>query len=196
MALVGFGLLDSSLIIKGCNMFGNVESVLKWAYLVSTLDNVDGPSINRMYGKPNPTTRNQLLAGISREDQIKQAINIIGVVNDLKKIDPAYNEIIAAEFGYQRNDKQMENLMMRVISAMGSGAHRRRGIRDIVLIYFGENIGIRKIREDLGCNTNNVRRYKTTVFDALDKIRSRAIGDLHCKFTEKGLISDRKLIYA
>lgn len=172
-------------------MFKSVESALTWAAQQHATVLVKGSSVSRMCGKPSRGTMNDLLIGLNAEERKAQAENIIGVVLNL---ETACKEFIMAEFCYEREDKNINTLMMRAFGSMGSGSHRRRGVRAIVLRYFGENIGLRQIRDDLHCKRDDVHKYMNSIFNMLDRIRDEALSELHESFTEKGLIDDCRKI--
>lgn len=177
-------------------MFKSVESALSWAFNQVATVPVKSSAVHRMCGKPSRGTSNSLLIGLNQDERMKQAANIIGMVESLS--DPACRELIFAEFGYERDDDLMKHVMIRAMVVVGTGVEkRRRGVRDIVLTYFGENIGQRKIRDDLKCNRNNVHIHVNKVHDELDRIRSRAIDTLHQEMINAGLVeSARELVCA
>lgn len=168
-------------------MFKSVESALKWAAQQHAMVPVKGSAVSGMCGDPQRGTMNDLLIGLNAQERKDQAENILGMVFAL---DPACKELIMAEFCYEREDKHIKILMMRAFGSMGTGSHRRRGVRNIVLRYFGENIGLRQIRDDLHCKSNDVHKYIDRIFNLLDRIRAEALAELHVSFVEKNLIED------
>ncbi|MCP5244855.1 MAG: hypothetical protein H6937_02345 [Burkholderiales bacterium] len=173
-------------------MFRSVESALSWAFQNHSIAIVKTPGINRMYGKRNPGTLNDVLAGLNQIDRSMQAANIVGAVYALD--DVSHREYICAVYGYERSDEQIRSLMIRAMGVMGTGTHRRRGVRDILLNYLGANIGQRQIRDDLQCNRNDVYIYRNRIFEMLDKVRAGALNELHHVFVQKGLVDDDKKV--
>jgi hypothetical protein len=55
---------------------------------------------------------------------------------------------------------------------------RRRGAYKLLLCYFGANIGYRAIRFDLKCRDAVVIEIRRKVYDTLDVIGNRAMGEM------------------
>lgn len=170
-------------------MYPDIESMLKWAYCEKAKLNISGPGMNKLCWKYEPPKYiNDLLIGLSQKDRIYQAVNIVGIVNELDEVDVSYKELIRAEFGYEREDKDIQTLMIRIIGLLGESVNRRRGVRDIVLSYWGEKISQRTIRDHLKCSSNDVYKYKVRICGYLDSTRARSLAILHERFVKKGLI--------
>lgn len=168
-------------------MFRDIESALSWAFMMASVDLVNGPVINRMFGKRPPGTRIELLQGLSKSDQQKQAQEIVQMVEELKHVDPVFRELLRAEYG---KHGEIDTLVIRVIGTLGSGMHRRRGVQDIILKYCGAKINARVIRDHLQCNANKVKECETKIYDVLDRYRVQAMDLLYEKLVQKGLVFD------
>lgn len=167
------------------NLFKSAHSALQWAFTVASIPIVKQPSINKMFGKPPRPTENDLLIGLTREEACKQAQNIIGMVNRLD--DVAMKQYLFAQYGRKMDARSIDAVMMRVLSSLGSGVTRRRGISKIVLKYLGCDIGVREIRDSLQCNRNDVYKYEQMVYGVLDTIHNNALSRLEEEMREKGL---------
>jgi hypothetical protein len=80
-------------------------------------------------------------------------------------------------------------LMNSIFAALGTGIHGRRGAYKLLLCYFGANIGYRAIRYDLKCRDAVVIEIRRKVYDALDRIGNRAMGEMAGEFEGHGLIA-------
>lgn len=166
-------------------MFRDVESILSWAYTMASVDVVDGPVINRMFGKRLGGTSVEFLQGLSRSDQQKQAQTVVQMVEETGKVDPVFSELLRAEFG---KHGPINTLVVRVIGTLGAGAHQRRGVQDIIYKYCGEKIGAREIRQHLRCDANQIVKYESHIYDVLDKYRYQAMLLIGNELVRKGLV--------
>lgn len=164
-------------------MFKSAHSALSWAAQVHCTEIIDGPSINNMRGY-RPTTSNELLLGLTQEQAHMQAEKILDYARGLS--DPACGEYILVK--YCRVDK-LDDVMKRVMAGLlYSGAVYQRGIRKLVLSYMGAKVTHRELREALHCGNDAVYKYRDQVFNVLDKIHSRAIGEVETKMVAAGLV--------
>jgi hypothetical protein len=128
----------------------------------------------------------EAIEGLSEYERHAQAAAIIGLVERL--YDPASREYLAARFGDQTAPGQVETLMVRIFTSIGTGVHGRRGAYRLLLCYFGENIGYRTIRRDLRCRDEVVIGIKKGIYDVLDTIGNRAVAEISDMLSRKGLI--------
>lgn len=166
-------------------MFRDIESALSWAYMMSSVDLVDAPAINRMCGDPVLETRVDFLRGLSKMDQQKQAQSIVQIVEETGKVDPVFRELLRAEFGKQG---PINTLVVRVMGTLGAGVHRRRGVQDIIYKYCGGEISAREIRQHLRCDANQIGKYESHIYDVLDKYRYQAMLLIGDELVRKGLV--------
>lgn len=166
-------------------MFVSVDSALKWSAMMVTIDSTQLPSINRMYGRPPPSTNNDILIGLTQEQARMQAEEILGLVVDLN--DPACTEYINSKYRY---DNLGETLMSRVMSGlMYSGGVNQRDIRSLVAQYIGwRSYSHRELRKDLHCKNNEVSKYRNAVYNSLDAIHRKSMDYLDDRMKRCGLV--------
>ena len=161
-------------------MFDNAEYALRWAAQVKSTELYKAPSINKMCGKPNRTTLNELLIGLSPDETRKQADNIHSMVINLS--DPVAENYLLAKYFYEPD---ITRLMSRVHISL---TDRSRDMTILIKSYLGHRITHRTIRDALGCNNNSVADYKRIVFDLMDKIHYQAIDQIDRKMKFAGLV--------
>ena len=182
-ATKGRCLVNDANYISGVTMFDNAEYALRWAAQVKATELYKAPSINKMCGKPNPTTMNELLIGLSPDETRKQADNIHGMVISLS--DPvAENYLLAKYF----NEPDITRLMSKVHISL---TDRSRDMTILIKSYLGYRITHRTIRDALGCQSSSVSDYKRLVFDLMDKIHYRSIDQVERRMKDNGLVKWR-----
>lgn len=166
-------------------MFLSVNSALRWASLMITIDNYQLPSMNRMYGLPPPSTMNELLRGLTQEQARMQAERMLHMASELN--DPACMQYIDAK--YRLND-DWEIIMHRVMSGlMYNGGINQRDIRSLVSQYLGRGtVSHRQLRKELKCMNRDVMRYRTDVYNVMDNIHRKVMNHLDERMKECGLV--------
>ena len=69
---------------KEVTLFRDIDSVLRWAYYINSTRVVKMSAINGMYGKPRPSTLNDLIRGLTPQECQQQAAEIIHLADDIK----------------------------------------------------------------------------------------------------------------
>lgn len=168
-------------------MFRDAEKAIVWAVNVKCKFILDGSSVNDMCGKPRPSTRNELLMGLSPQEAHLQAEQIFKHIESLS--DGACRDYLYARYCYvERFDELMQRVFFRLLY---SGGIHNRDVRKVVLKYLGVKIGLREIREALHCDRNKVNYLIDRVYTILDTVHHQAISDVEEKFTQAGLIENR-----
>ncbi len=171
-------------------MFMNSEQVMHFAARIRATQAIEGSSVWKMSGNNRRSTENDLLRGLTIQQIIQQAENVVDYIRNLR--DPAHKEYLLAKYFYQNQPKDIETLMARVLSRY-SGCIQRRGVQDIVMVYLNVPKSQRAIRESLKCGANQVKDHINKVYDALDPIHYQALDAIDQKFIEVGLIERRQL---
>lgn len=166
-------------------MFRDANQALRWAFVMGTIDIVKLSAINKMRGSAS-MSENDLLVGLSPQEMRQQAADIIDMAYRLQ--DRACTEYIVAQYGRRFSEADIGILIERVLFMLGGGTFNRRGVRKLVLCYFGNQIGHREIRGELQCSNNAVPSIRGKVYDALDRIGGRAIAEVD------NLLKSRKLV--
>lgn len=162
-------------------MFDNAEYALRWAAQVKSTELYKAPSMNKMCGKPNRATMNELLIGLSPDETRKQADNIHGLVISLS--DPVAENYLLAKYFHEPD---ITRLMSKVHISL---TDRSRDMTILIKSYLGYRITHRTIRDALGCNSNHVADYKRLVFDLMDKIHYRSIDQVERRMQDCGLVN-------
>lgn len=166
-------------------MFQSSDHALRWAASVKYRDIIDGPSINGMCGKSRRSTDNVLLMSLTPQEAQLQSEHIFKHVYSINDI--AYQQYIAAKYLYKDD---IEDLIRRVLSGLlySAGGLHRRDIRKLVLAYCGAKVTKKELRESLHCDSNKVNQLEMQVYDVLDVIHNRVMGELETKMVEAGLV--------
>lgn len=166
-------------------MFRDANQALRWAFVMGTIDIVKLSAINKMRGSAT-MSENDLLVGLSPQEMRQQAADIIDMAYRLQ--DRACTEYIVAQYGRRFSEADISILIERVLFMLGGGTFNRRAIRKIVLCYFGHDIKHKELMEELGCSKNTATDRRNKVYDALDRIGSRAIAEVD------DLLKSRRLV--
>lgn len=78
-------------------------------------------------------------------------------------------------------------MLNQIFQSLGTGVHGQRGAYKLLLCYFGANIGYRAIRYDLKCRDAVVIEIRRKVYDTLDVIGNRAMGEMSHALEAHGL---------
>lgn len=172
-------------------MFRSVDHALRFAYQMNSIDIVKLSSINSMYKSTWPDAHNKLpndlLEGLSPQERTMQAECILRVVDELSR--ESEREFIKAMYGRNFDDQTMSKLLDIVMFALGSGFHRVRGVRCLILTYFGVKISHQDIREAFQCGNSKVSGMKEKVYDVLDQMNDRAHAELNLILRDKKLVA-------
>ena len=168
-------------------MFRSAHSALTWAYETINRPIVKMSGANRMREQNTRRAPPEAIVGLSVHEQHAQAAAIIGMAERLA--DPVSREYIAARFGGMTKPEHVTMMMMdRIFTALGTGIHGRRGAYKLLLCYFGANIGYGAIRFDLKCRDAVVIEIRRKVYDTLDLIGRRAMGEMAANLEQHGLV--------
>lgn len=166
-------------------MFASADSALKWAARIKCVELYKSSAINRMCGKPERSTQNDLLIGLSPDETRKQADNIYGLVTGIS--DPVSENYLLAKYFYEDD---ITRLMSRVHISM---TDRSRDLTMLIKAYLGRKVTHRMMRDALCCSNNQVATYKQMVFDLMDKIHYQAIDQVDREMVNAGLIYHEKI---
>lgn len=165
-------------------MFRNPDQALRWAASIKCRNIIAGPSINRMYGHARRSTDNPLIMSLSLQEAQLQAEMIFKCAYDLG--DRAYSQYIDVKYLHKN---EMDALSERILSMLlYSGGVHRRDISKLILAYCGTKITKRELREVLRCDRNAVSKLEKQVYDSLDIIHYRAMGEIEARMIELGLV--------
>ena len=165
-------------------MFENPDHALRWAASVKHREIVDGPSINRMFVSPQHSSLQELTSSLTRQEAQLQSELIFKHVYSMN--DKAYHQYISTK--YLRTN-EMDSLIQRVLSGLlYSGGIHRRDITKLVLAYFGFKISKEDLRDSLHCKRGKVDQLRKQVYDVLDSIHYRVMGELETSMIEAGLV--------
>lgn len=165
-------------------MFQNPDHALRWAASVKYRIIIDGPSINRMCGKPAHSSSQELTAGLTPQEAQLQSELIFKHAYAIQ--DKAYHQYISAKYLFKN---EIDSLIQRVLSGlMYSGGLHRRDITKIVLAYCGSKVSKKELRESLHCGSDKVNRLEKQVYDVLDVIHYRVMDELQTRMAESGLV--------
>ena len=96
--------------------------------------------------------------------------------------------IFRAQYGRRFDERDIGKLIERVLFMIG-GTQNRRGIRKLILCYFGVKIPHTEIRQDMACAHAVVTDRRKRVYDALDQIGNLSIGAMEVFMKEKKLVA-------
>ena len=165
-------------------MFENPDHALRWAASVKYRSIIDAPSINRMCGKPTRASSQELTMGLTPQEAQLQSELIFKHAYAIQ--DKAYHQYISAKYLFKN---EIDSLIQRTLSGLlYSGGLHRRDITKIVLAYCGSKISRKELRESLHCGMHKVNRLEKQVYDVLDVIHYRVMGELETSMTEAGLV--------
>ena len=172
-------------------MFSTVDHALRFAYQMHEVDIVHLSSINNKYHAPYPDAHhkatNDLLEGLSPQERTMQAECILRVVDELpREID---REFVKAMYGRRFDGESLGKLTDLVFHSLGSDARRMRGVRCLILTYFGVKITHHDIREAFQCGNSKTAGMKEMVYDVLDEINDRCHAELNLILRDKKLVS-------
>lgn len=168
-------------------MFRNAEMAIRWAVDIKSKVIIDGSSINDMCGKPRPSSKNDLLRGLSPQEAHLQAEQILRHIENIG--DDACKDYLLAKFCYS---ERFDSLMQRIFSRMlYSGGVHNRDVRKVVLMYLGAKISKREIRESLRCDRNKVNDLIDKIYGIIDSVHYQSLNDIENKFANSGLIERR-----
>lgn len=165
-------------------MFKNPDHALRWAASVKYRVIVDAPSINRMCGKPTRTLSQELTMGLTPQEAQLQSELIFKHAYALN--DKAYHQYISAKYLFKN---EIDSLIQRVLSGLlySSGIHRR-DITKLVLAYCGAKVSRKELRDSLHCRGDKVSKLESQVYNVLDSIHYRVMGELETSMIESGLV--------
>lgn len=173
-------------------MFRDAEKTIDWALDMKCKMIIDGSATNRMCGKQNPTTLNDLIRGLSPQEAHLQAEMIYRIVEDIT--DPACKQYLLAK--HNLTDK-IDDVMNRVFARLlYSGGIYRRDVSKVVLKYMGVQYTKDEIRESLKCDRNKVDDFMGKVYDIMDDIHYNAINEVENKMMNAGLVARRDVVNA
>ena len=172
-------------------MFHTVDHALRFAYQLHEVDIVKMSSINSKYKAPYPDDKpkipNELLEGLSPQERTMQAECILRVVDELPR--EIEREFVRAMYGRRFDGESLGKLTDLVFHSLGSDARRMRGVRCLILTYFGVKITHHDIREAFQCGNRKIAGMKERVYDVLDQINDRAHMELNIILKDKKLVS-------
>ncbi len=169
-------------------MFYSAESALQWAGEVRTTPIYNAPSTNRMCGKPQRATQNDILIGLNAKDRHLQASNIYSMAINIK--DPVLQAYLRCKYF-----DDYDNLSRIVSRVHVSLTDRSIDFTMLILAYIGAKIGSRKItqkmiRDSLYCGSSKVAEYRSIIYSKMDKIHFQSISEIHDKMAKAGLIAE------
>lgn len=165
-------------------MFRNPDQALRWAASIKCRDIISGPSINRMYSHARRSTDNPLIMSLSLQEAQLQAEMIFKCAYDLG--DRAYSQYI--DVRYLHKD-EMDALSERVLSMLlYSGGVHRRDISKLILAYCGTKVTRRELGDSLHCRWSDIKKLERQVYDSLDAIHYRVMGEIESKMIESVLV--------
>lgn len=169
-------------------MFYSAESALQWAGEVRTTPIYNAPSTNRMCGKPQRATQNDILIGLNAKDRHLQASNIYSMAINIK--DPVLQAYLRCKYF-----DDYDNLSRIVSRVHVSLTDRSIDFTMLILAYLGVQINCRDItarmmRYALHCDANRVADYRNVVYGIMDKIHVQAIDQIECRMKQAGLVED------
>lgn len=166
-------------------MFYSAHEALVWAYSEYARPVIDLSSVNDMRGN-SPSTRNDLLIGLSPKERHDQAVQIIGIADHLP--DRANGQYLGAKFGYRIEHDDVKVLMHRLLAMLGTGVHNRRAVQQSLRMYFGAKVTQDAVRRLLACSNAAAVTFKQKVFDRLDIIHARSMAEITPCLEHKGIV--------
>jgi hypothetical protein len=141
-------------------------------------------SINAMRGSSN-------FGDMSPQERHAQAAMILACVG--RAVDMTEMAYLRAYYGRELFGGKYERavadiLTQTVVGALYTGLHPRRGIQKLIFNYFGKDVPMTKICDDLKCNLYAANKQRNAVYDALSELGARADRDAENALYGAGLI--------
>ena len=191
-------------------MFDSTQQAMQFAFHISGVPIVKTSGIYSMVppNKKKPTDKhgNEVaivrthmrcqspeLVGLTIHERHAQAAMIIACVE--RAVDTTGMAYIRAHYGRElfggEHARIVADILVRaVVGALGTGMHSRRGLQKLILNYFGKDITLANIANDLNCTLYIVTKKRGVVYDALDAVGTRADIDAELALYNAGLIGD------
>lgn len=165
-------------------LFQSSSQALQFTFSVLGRPIIKISSINSMRGSSNH-------GDLTPYEQHAQAAMILACVE--RRVDIYEISYLKAYYGKElikgQHERQVADILVRaVISTLGTGMHRRRGIEKLVRIFFGQDIPMSAVRHDLGCNPSFLNQRRDQVYDVLSDIGNRAETNADVALHVAGLI--------
>ena len=172
-------------------MFHSAHSALAWAYETINRPIVKMSSVNHMREQNTRRMPNEAIMDLSVHEQHAQAAAIIGMAERLN--DAAGREYVAARFGDMTRPEDVTIMMHRIFSALGTGAHDKRGVYEFLRCYFGGERGYKEIARQMKCRNTTALEIRNKVYDTLDWIGTRAMAEMSDTLAKHRLIESAQM---
>ena len=165
-------------------MFRGAPDALKFAFSTISKPILKISSVNSMRGAEGN-------GDLTPHDRHAQAAIIISLIE--RAVDTDGCAHIMAHYGAElRGGKNgpivIKVLVKAVTPSLPKGLHNPHGIAKMVEVYFGARYTMISVRAELRCNNRRYYKYKERIYDALDRIGSRAEADAYQALDNAGLI--------
>jgi len=166
-------------------MFKSAHHALQFAFRTLGMPIVKMSSINSMRGPGGN-------GDMTPHDRHAQAALIMAIVE--RAVDVNGQAYLRAHYGHELDFGEhkhdlMNHLTKVVIGSLPTGTHYPRGVRKLIINYFGGSIGMCSVRCDMHCGIIKANEYRNMVFQALNVIANRADCEADSALRAAGLIS-------